>query len=126
MPTIPTDTGQPTNKLVDLEILGVTYDAAKARLDVVRAQEKRTNGVAKTTLADVGRAAIAGWRPPTRAKTGGQPQRVSRAGMPARAFRFGMPAAIYDRARDRMHASGVSVASVVHDALESFARTGTY
>lgn len=60
----------------------------------------------------------------TRAKA----RRASRghAATHTRTFRFSMERETYDEIKEAIHNAGLSVASVVQDGLETFARTGKY
>lgn len=110
-------------KLVDVEVLSVVYEAARARLSLVRDREQREEGAARTTMADVGRATLKGWKPPA---NGAAPKRPNRGGMTARPFRFHMPPEIYNGIKQDIRGAGFSVAGVVQDGLEHFARTGEF
>lgn len=110
-------------KLVDVEVLGVVYDAARARLKLVRDKEQTERGAARTTMADVGRATLHKWKPPPGKAN---PTRVHRGGMALRAFRFHMPPDTYAEIKDRIRGAGFSVAGVIQDGLEHFARSGEF
>ncbi len=162
-----TETSQ---QLVDMEILVVVHEAAKARLAKVRSQEYATYGVAKTDLTDVARETLANWTAPPTAEgvkrrppivqieeveqepveAGGPPEVTYRARCSvcdqtwdgatrseARSasrghardehmtpFRFLMTRDTYETIKSRIHEAGLSVAQVVQDGLEAFARTG--
>lgn len=140
-------------QLVDLQVLSAVLDAAKARVELVREQERRTIGVADTTLATVVRFGLLSWKPPkgpppsrTRLAThdqirawakaeglgeitGTPPEDVRIAyreahGLDTHPLRFTMPAAPYEAAKGRIHAAGWSVAGAVQHILETFARKG--
>jgi hypothetical protein len=110
-------------KLVDVEVLGVVYEAARVRLGLVRQQEQASDGAARTTMADVGRSTLKKWKPPA---NGAVPKRPNRGGMKARPFRFYMPPDTYQDIKDRIRGAGFSVAGVIQDGLAHFARTGEY
>lgn len=142
-----------TTKLVDLQVPSVVLDAAKARAELVQEQERKTIGVAETTLATVVRFGLLSWkpprsRPPSRTRwathdqirtwarqtglgeiTGTPPQDVRLAyreahGLDTHPLRFTMPAGPYEAAKNRIKAAGWSVAGVVQKILEDFARNG--
>ena len=113
----------PTVRLVDMKILDAVHKAATCQLELLRAYERQTGGVAKTTLADVARAALASWTPPTVPPSNKRPLR---RGQPVHTYRFHVPVDSYPKVKKAIHAAGQSVAGVVQDGLERFARTGKY
>lgn len=144
---------EPDLQLVDLQVPTVVLDAAKARVEQVREQERRTIGVAETTVATVVRFGLLEWKrppgkPPARARwatheqirkwaaanghgeiTGTPPPQVREAyreahGLDTHPLRFTMPRAPYAAVKDRIHLAGWSVAGVVQKILEDFARKG--
>jgi hypothetical protein len=108
----------PYKATVEVMIRDVVYDAALAR---AQSQAQQLRSVAREILFD--RAArIEPGEPgevvnPT-ARVLGQPIR--------KRLRFRADAASYDRARDRLHQSGISVTATIEDGLESYARTGQF
>lgn len=113
----------PHVKLVDTAVLETVHGAATARLALIRAAEVEATGVATTTLAMVARKALVTWSPPKDPPTGKRPMR---RGAAIRPFRFHAPLSAYLEKKAAIHAAGQSVAGVVQDALERFARTGKY
>ena len=143
-------------KLVDAEIRTLVLEAARARLTLVREQELQEFGAASTTLALVARNALLKWKPPKSLRAAVPPRkattdeirawakeqgrndhtgRVSKElrrayteahGLQVTALRFSMPTDSYDTIRDALHAHGLSVAGVIQQALERFARTAKY
>lgn len=101
---------------VEVMIRDEVYDAALAR---AKSQAQQLRGVAREILFS--RAAQAephgGTMFPT-ARVLGQPSRTR--------LRFQASADAYDRARRRLHASGMSVTATIEDGLERFARTGQF
>ena len=159
MTTDQTATVDEATQLVDLEVLTVIYDAANARLGVVRKNEREATGVAKTDLTDVGRSALRNWRPSSLQPSGRRealvkvqadgeqyvavcslcPDRFpgdtrARARHAAKGhssthtttFRFSMQRDTYRAIKAAIREHGLSVASVVQDGLEMFARTGKF
>lgn len=59
-----------TTHPVDVSIRSRIHQAAQARLKLVREKERRLDGVAHTTLADVARAVLENWRPEDTKPTG--------------------------------------------------------
>jgi hypothetical protein len=154
----------PDSQLVDLKVLAAAYKAASIRLGVVQRQERESQGVAKTDLTDIGRAALRTWRPSTLTKPGKRAAivQVEALGRPAGSggyrayctvcekdatgetrsearhkmkghgdehtttFRFFMHREAYAEVKAQIRASGLSVALVVQDGLETFARTGKF
>lgn len=72
---------QPTSPHnVDVSIRALIMNAAQLRLRGIRAAEQETNGVPRTTLADVGRAILENWSPDKTATSDQDGQRFDNAG----------------------------------------------
>lgn len=162
-----TETVRP--KLVDMEILWNVYEAANERLESVRAQERETDGIAKTDLTDVARAALHRWNSRRTHQPGRRPALVTidpatkipsemdadrevfvascsmcefqhygytraecrtgskgHAAVHTRTFRFTMHRETYDQIKQAIQDADMSVAGVVQEGLDAFARTGQY
>lgn len=108
----------PEKTMVEVMIRDVVYDAALAR---AKSQAQVLRGVAREILFD--RAAQAepvdGFAALTPvARVLGQPPRTR--------LRFGASAPAYARAKERLHAAGVSVTAAIEEGLEHYARTGEF
>jgi len=104
------------SQTVEVMIRDVVYDAALAR---AKSQVQPLRGIAREILFD--RAA--------------QAEPIDQAIHPAGRvllssdrvrLRFQAPREAYQRARKRLHSSGVSVTAAVEEGLERFARTGEF
>lgn len=108
----------PHKATVEVMIRDVVYEAALLR---AKSQAQQLRSVAREILFD--RAARVepdeDQEPvnPT-ARVLGQPMRTR--------LRFRADVVAYNRARDRLHNSGVSVTAAIEEGLESFARTGQF
>jgi hypothetical protein len=121
--------------------------AAKLRLDVIRKTERINTGVARTTMADVGRSILAKWEPDkTRPHvdsegrdTDGAGNRITRrghrkfdrTGTPAgqdsrkvKPLRFVMAETAYQTVYTQLQHHNCTVTRALEVGLEQFARTG--
>lgn len=110
---------------VDLSIKKPIYDLAMARMKALQKEERQQLGVRRSSLADVGRAAIMNYR---RGDGGDYAPRVVRSPSGAKPdrepFRFDMSTEEYERQKRRITMAGHRVTQVVEEALKRFTETG--
>lgn len=143
------------NRTVDVEVSKVVLDAAYARLELVREDEKARTGTSSTTMATVARQALLSWKPPKnpgprkhRRATFDQVRTWARAqgldpgegspspelryayreahGLLTHPVRFTFPQERYAELRAEIHGRHYTVSRVIEAALERFARTGKF
>lgn len=108
----------PQTMTVEVMIRNAVYEAALAR---ARTQAQKLRGVAREILFERAAQVQPGTdegHPAPRMLSLSQPKR--------RRLRFPVDRDEYEPARDRLHASGVSVTAAIEDGLERFARTGEF
>lgn len=110
---------------VDLSIKKEIYDDAMRRMKKLQKQERLRYGVKRTSLADIGRAAIMTYTKAdgvdyeprvVRSPAGKKPKREP--------FRFDIAAGEYERQKNRITTNGHRVTQVVEEALKRFTATG--
>lgn len=110
---------------VDLSIKKTVYDDAMKRMKALQRWERDKYGVKRTSLADIGRAAIMAY---TKADGADYEPRIVRSPAgekPKREpFRFDIAAKEYERQKRRITANGHRVTQVVEEALKRFTATG--
>lgn len=115
----------PKRHQVDLSIRREIYDDAMARMKVLQQEERAEHGVKKTSLSDIGRAAIMGFRKGDGADFEPRIVRPPRGQKPDREpFRFEVSRDAYERQKRRITNNGYRVTQVVEEALKRFAETG--
>lgn len=103
---------------VEVMVRDVVYQAALLR---ARSQAQQLATVAREILFD--RAALAQPSPNVVAPA---PRVLMYSDSTRKRFRFQVKRNAYNDARNRLHASGVSVTAVIEEGLETFARTGEF
>lgn len=110
---------------VDLSIKKPIYDAAMKRMQQLQREERERHGVRRTSLADVGRAAIMRYRQGDGADFEPRIVRSPRGEKPKREpFRFDVATEAYETQKRRITMNGHRVTQVVEEALKRFTETG--
>lgn len=110
---------------VDLSIKRPIYVSAMQKMHALQHEERMTQGVMKTTLADIGREAILLYKAGDGAKYAPRILRSPKGQKPARSpFRFEVPSEKYAYQKNLIMSEGYRVTQVVEEALKRFVDTG--